>query len=1087
MATSGTSLRLAINLNLCFLLVNLALIDALEGFPSREYVHSWAENFQSRVSQELDKFTGLKNLETKFDDLRKAKPTKVDGHSLVDRMAQDLSANLFVKTQALDRLVAAAEEVIKNYAFDPAVQLSEEEFLKLKDLRQNDSKLQYNEKFNKAVNTQYSGVHIPVEIYEKSLDIRNGLKWSSKLDTVFKKNAELDPDIMWQSFGSQSGFMRVYPASWWITLPRKPEFPDLYDVRLRPWYVHATSSPKDMLILMDLSGSMHGQTLEIMKIAVKTLLTTLGENDFVNIISFNTTAKWISCFDTLVQANRRNKQILSKSIDTVEDGNMAKLDVGLEFAFRAFEQFRENRTEMWAGSDCNQVIMLFSDGGTEEAWEVLDKYNSDKSIRVFAYAIGPHPVPYATLKEIACTNRGYFTSIQAMGAVRTKIQDYVKVLGRPLVLNSSKNYEWTNLYIDPLNLGMMTTVTLPIYNRTDDGNQTLAGVMGVDIALNRWIDFEPSYEIGPAGYSFGINHNGQVVFHPDLKTDFEYIEDPANLDFLDVEIKNPAKEELRNAMIDLKSSKRSLSSLLRMPDGKHIVRHHMEYFYTPLNETTFSIAIVMPTDRTHYLHIEDQDLEEGFNLKEKELLGMHLAPWKYCNNYVLKISTGEIIRNLSKTARNKPELCKMQLINRLVWDIFRTDDIMHYWRTEQKDKKRHSTKRWKSKHWKLYQKFHLTQNKVRGTFVQTEGGLTRIYPPSASDYLRDQFNPSRSLVFQRAFYGDDYVLLPPEPEYDVSANQTDAVVTIVKTISFARSGITYKPAVVGVMVDPLWLQPYLLSSGAGIPYSCDDIDNIVCYIIDDGAFIITTNQPDILNVMGKFLGTIDAEIMLELYEKKIYERNEDFNYEDRCKKEVKVSAGFRISPIPFHSTFAALDFAWVFDYAAWSYLKYWFLSLFSFWKLPRSEALPEFYELANETTCNTHEAQYYWGRWGRSNSGDIFCNNCTRHYSLAKVGQMNAVLIVSTKPCAPLYCDYVPPLLQAKEEVLNTENSSCDRPLRYRRRIDRCFSFSQDENSSECGAVGTLALPHLALLIELISLLLVTKLLYSEEGFLYAH
>ncbi|PRD27398.1 UNVERIFIED_CONTAM: Voltage-dependent calcium channel subunit alpha-2/delta-2 [Trichonephila clavipes] len=127
----------------------------------------------------------------------------------------------------------------------------------------------------------------------------------------------------------------------------------------------------------------------------------------------------------------------------------------------------------------------------------------------------------------------------------------------------------------------------------------------------------------------------------------------------------------------------------------------------------------------------------------------------------------------------------------------------------------------------------------------------------------------------------------------------------------------------------------------------------------------------------------------------------------------------------------------------WSHLKYWFVSIFSLFKLPKSEALPEFYELSNETTCNTHEAQYYWGRWGRSYSGDIFCNNCTRHYSLAKVGQMNALLLVTEKPCITWSCD-VPPLLQEKEEVEKSESSTCDRPLRRRKRPDRCYSYSQD-------------------------------------------
>lgn len=43
-------------------------------------------------------------------------------------------------------------------------------------------------------------------------DILNGLKWSAALDSVFKLNAENDTDIMWQYFGSQTGFMRTYPG-----------------------------------------------------------------------------------------------------------------------------------------------------------------------------------------------------------------------------------------------------------------------------------------------------------------------------------------------------------------------------------------------------------------------------------------------------------------------------------------------------------------------------------------------------------------------------------------------------------------------------------------------------------------------------------------------------------------------------------------------------------------------------------------------------------------------------------------------------------------------------------------------------------
>lgn len=78
---------------------------------------------------------------------------------------------------------------------------------------------------------------------------------------------------------------------------------DLYDCRMRSWYIEAATSPKDVLILVDNSGSMMGQRKEIARHLVNTILDTLGNNDYVNIMSFvNDTREIVECYkDMLVQ------------------------------------------------------------------------------------------------------------------------------------------------------------------------------------------------------------------------------------------------------------------------------------------------------------------------------------------------------------------------------------------------------------------------------------------------------------------------------------------------------------------------------------------------------------------------------------------------------------------------------------------------------------------------------------------------------------------------------------------------------------------------------------------------------------------
>ncbi|EDO29939.1 predicted protein, partial [Nematostella vectensis] len=109
--------------------------------------------------------------------------------------------------------------------------------------------------------------------------ILNSAKWTEGLDKYFRENMEKEPSLLWQLAGTSTGVYRAYPGYKW----RTPNDKDMYDHRRRGWYIQGSSSPKDMVILLDLSGSMTGSKIAIVKLAATYLLDTLQENDFVNV------------------------------------------------------------------------------------------------------------------------------------------------------------------------------------------------------------------------------------------------------------------------------------------------------------------------------------------------------------------------------------------------------------------------------------------------------------------------------------------------------------------------------------------------------------------------------------------------------------------------------------------------------------------------------------------------------------------------------------------------------------------------------------------------------------------------------------
>ena len=74
----------------------------------------------------------------------------------------------------------------------------------------------------------------------------------------------------------------MYPGREWQT--NFAGFYADYDPRVRPWYIAATSGPKDVVIVIDCSQSMAGRKFNMAKSIAITVLNTLTKQDYVNVV-----------------------------------------------------------------------------------------------------------------------------------------------------------------------------------------------------------------------------------------------------------------------------------------------------------------------------------------------------------------------------------------------------------------------------------------------------------------------------------------------------------------------------------------------------------------------------------------------------------------------------------------------------------------------------------------------------------------------------------------------------------------------------------------------------------------------------------
>uniref|UniRef100_A0A4W6CIJ9 Calcium channel, voltage-dependent, alpha 2/delta subunit 2a n=1 Tax=Lates calcarifer TaxID=8187 RepID=A0A4W6CIJ9_LATCA len=869
--------------------------------------------------------------------------------------------------------------------------------------------------FKNKVNYSSSAVQIPTDIYKGSPVILNELNWTQALERVFIENRREDSSLRWQVFGSATGVTRYYPATPWRA-PNKIDLPQV--------------SPLSVLLLRFCrSGSVSGLTLKLMKTSVVEMLDTLSDDDYVNVARFNEKADAVvPCFRTLVQANVRNKKIFKEAVMHMQAKGTTDYKSGFTFAF---EQLLNSSAPR---ANCNKMIMMFTDGGEDRAQEIFEKYNwPNKTVRVFTFSVGQHNYDVTPLQWIACANKGYYFEIPSIGAIRINTQEYLDVLGRPMVLAGpkAKQVQWTNVYQDALGLGLVITGTMPVFNLTADTvssqNQLILGVMGVDIAINEIKKKTPTYRLGANGYTFAIDPNGYVLLHPNLRPKIINFREPVTLDFLDAEL-----EDMRSICV---------SDFLRLP-------HYL------------SLGLVLPTYSENHIkaNLSDQILQvqckypripnfESLLPNSFESEGhVFIAPREYCNDLELSNNNTEFLLNfiaLMEKVTPDSKQCDNLLLHNLILDTGIIRQLVD--------------KVWKNKDLNTYG--------FLAVFAATDGGITRVFPNKAAETWEEDPEPFNASYYRRSLDNKGYIFRADE----LLNPENDTIGILVSTaVEITIGGKAIKPAVVGVKLDlEAWTDKFkILASNhtdnrqgsntcgpnRGCEMDCEaNSDDLLCYLIDDGGFLIMSNQKDDWNKVGMFFSDVDPYLMYALYNNSFYNRKQSFDYQSVCERMPNSEAGAAPRGVFVPTIADFVNLAW------WTSAAVTSVTCVSLCSGDAADEVDAEGIDSKERSCVMIQTQYYLSNLSSSYNILQDCGNCSRLIHAKRINNTNLLFVVAEKmPCNT--CE-IEKLSQEEEECIlfHIEENPCEEMAvaRYRKGPSTCFDNNVAVRFSDTISIST--------------------------------
>ena len=292
-------------------------------------------------------------------------------------------------------------------------------------------------------------------------------------------------DAKWLFYGSKDGVLINFPGIVWDEDVDDDVCGASYDARIRPWHMAGATGPKNLVLILDTSGSMQMyDRLSLLKTAAKAILGATTFADFIGVVEFATSADTYAGLTTLARALPGFKDDLTRYVDGFSPSGGTNMIAGMERAFRLVDDSRDKSYE----AGCHTTYVLVTDGEWSEdpGPTIAARQASDSGADEHFFVVGlGSGVSQPALRSLSCATGAIYTHAEDGDeeALQRAMISFYKYFALFKSVNQVEGYSWSEPYISiPSIWGKMTTAVAPVYDKSREPWHMM-GVAGVDATV----------------------------------------------------------------------------------------------------------------------------------------------------------------------------------------------------------------------------------------------------------------------------------------------------------------------------------------------------------------------------------------------------------------------------------------------------------------------------------------------------------------------------------------------------------------------------------------------------------------------------